>query len=298
MPWYGYALLTALTIALVGILQKKTLQNEHSTEYFMVFSVIKTGLFLLFVHAIDWNVTTQQLGLLLLTGCLAGFAFFFVTKALRRLDLSIVSPVLTLDSALGSVIAFLVLGERLSGGQAFGLGLMVIGTYTLEFHRHAASGSRDSRLGRLIEPFQNLWRTPGGIYALLAMIFFALSGVVDRSVLTTVSSTTYLAYVLPTIAVLSIIIFVRKPSALQILRPGSRTLMWAIALTAGVHLLSNVTQTRATGLMAIGLVLAVKRLSTLIDVVLSGRLFHERGLRQKMAASVIMLIGLFFVVRP
>lgn len=296
MTWYGYALLTALAIALVGILQKKTLQNTHSSEYFMVFSVLKVGLFFLFARSVPWTVTSSQVFLLILTGSLAGLAFYFVTKALRRLDLSIVSPVLTVDSGISSLVALVVLHEVLSTQQFLGLFFLIVGTYVLELHHHDPSLAPTSRWHRIFSPFRDLWRTPGGIYAILATLCFALSGVVDRVVLRQITTVTYLAYVLPTIAVIAIVVFTSRKSRLSILRQGSRIVFWPILITAGIHLLSNVTQAKATALMAIGLVLALKRLSTLIDVVLSGRLFHEQHLRQKMLASIIMLIGVFLVV--
>ncbi len=298
MPWYGYALLTALSIALVGVLQKKTLQNEHSAEYFMVFSLLKVGLFFLFARSINWTVTDKQFGLLVLTGLLAGLAFYFVTKALRRLDLSVVAPVLALDSGLGSLIALVLLRETLSGSQLFGLALLLVGTYVLELRHQPPGWWRDAthHLGRLLDPFRQLWGSPGGIFALLSMSCFALSGVVDRAILRHLSATTYLAYVLPTIAAVSLVVFGLTKTKLTILRVGSRTLFWSIILTAGLHLVSNITQAKATALIAVGLVLALKRLSSLIDVLLSGRLFHEHGMPQKILASLIILVGVFFVV--
>lgn len=296
MAWYGYALLTALTIALVGILQKRTLQNAHSSEYFMIFSVMKVLLFFFFAKSIAWTVDAPELSWLLLTGVFSGLGFYFVTKALRRLDLSIVAPVLTLDSGVSSLIALIVLHEVLSGRQFLGLFLLVAGTYILELHRQQPSLNVLSRLSRLASPFRDLWHSPGGVFAILATLCFAMSGVVDRVVLRSVTTTTYLAYVLPTIAIMSIIIFASRQGRLEILRRGSRVMLWPILITAALHLLSNVTQAKATALMAIGLVLAMKRLSTLIDVVFSGKLFHEQHLRQKLVASLIMLIGVFFVV--
>lgn len=299
MPWYGYALITALAIALVGLMQKKTLQNEHSSEYVMVFSVLKLMVFFGVVRtAVTWTVTSQQFGLLILTGTLAGIAFYCISKALRRLDLSVVAPILALDSGLSSIIALIILHETLTGGQTLGLSLLLFGTYVLELHRFPEGWWKKTTLNPwlIFEPFVRLAKSPGGGFALLGLLFYAGSGVVDRAVLQQVSTTTYLAYVLPTIAVVSICIFVATKTKLTILRPGSRIMLLPIFLAASVHLVSNVTQAQATALMAVGLVLAVKRLSSLIDVLLSGKLFHEHAIAQKAIASSIMLIGLYFVV--
>src|SRR5438105_4872642 len=143
MTWYWYALTAGVTIAAMGLLQKRNLQQEHSTEYVTVFSSFKLLLFLLiFGHALSWAVTRSQFIWLILDGSSSAIAFFMIAKAMRRLELSTVVPVLSLEPGLVAIMAALVLREFIRGGQAFGLGLLVLGTYVLELQRHSAGSSR------------------------------------------------------------------------------------------------------------------------------------------------------------
>jgi len=47
MPWYGFALITAVAISIIGLLQKRTLQREHSIEFVTLLMMAKLIMFLL-----------------------------------------------------------------------------------------------------------------------------------------------------------------------------------------------------------------------------------------------------------
>ena len=300
MAWYGYALLSALAIATVGLLQKKTLQHQHTAEYVAIFGIIKVLIFFSVTQsAIQWTVPNTILIWLLIDGLVGATAFFMVAKATRLLELSTAMPILSLDPGLVALLALVFLGERITGTQLIGLGLMLIGTYILEL-RHYPAGwwtKANFRPGMLFDPFRELAKGRGGHFAILGLIFFSISGVIDRFVLQHVTPTTYLAYILPTMAVVYILFFLRAKQPLEILRPGRGYVIFIIILIAALHLGSNFAQAKAVSLAAVGLVIAVKRLSVLIDVIVGGKFFHEHNLMQKAVASTIMLAGVYFIVR-
>lgn len=301
MAWYVYALISAVCIATVGLLEKKTLQRERSSEYVTVFSVIKLGLFLaFFFSAINWSVTSHHLTWLIIDGAIGAMAFWLVAKAMRRMEISSAVPLLSLDPGLTAVLAFLFLGERLTPAHILGLGFLVVGTYVLELHRsHDDTKSIVANRWRtMVSPLTRIWRQPGGIYIISALLLFSLSSTLDRYLLLQVQTNTYIAYTLIVSTAIFLVLFLRSRQSLQILRPGRGYLLFFIFLAAALHLTSNIAQANAVSIMAVGLVIAVKRLSVLIDVILGGRFFHERHLPQKIAATAIMLVGVYFVVRP
>lgn len=301
MSWYGLALISAFCIAAVGILEKKTLQREHSEEYVAVFTLIKLGLFLLFFSTtIVWTVTSQQLVILLVDGTIGALAFLAVAKAMKRMELSSAAPLLSLDPGLTAILAFMFLGEHLGASQILGLLLLVAGTYALEVHRgHGDVGQPTTNQFRsLLYPFRSMWWRSGGQFILLGLLLFSVSSTIDRYMLLQVPVTTYVGYTLIANTVIFLTLLIRQRRPLQILRPGKGYILFFITLAAVLHLVSTVSQAKAVGLAAIGLVIAVKRLSVLIDVIIGGRFFHEHHLPQKIAATVLMLAGLFFVVRP
>lgn len=300
MPWYSYALISAAGIALVGLLEKKTLQREHSSEYVAVFSIMKLALFLLFFSSsVIWTVSSSNFIWLVIDGAIGALAFFMVAKAIRRMEISSAVPILALDPGLTAILAFFFLGERLNGTHIVGLFFLVIGTYILELHRsHDQLGHPLTNIRTMISPLTNVWRQTGGGYILAGLVLFSVASTLDRFVLTRVPTTTYVGYTLIVNTVIFLILLVRSRNPLQLLRPGRGYLLFFITIAAAAHLISNLSQAKAVSIAAVGLVIGVKRLSVLIDVILGGKYFHERHLPQKIVATLIMLVGLFFVVRP
>lgn len=292
MPWYGFAIISALSIAAVGLLQKKTLEREHSFEYATVFTFAKLVIFaLLFGGTTSWAVTTGDALGMFASGTTVALAFISTTKAMRRLELSTVMPVLSLEPALVAVLALLALGETITIGQSIGLVLTLLGTYILELRRHTEEPHH------FVLPFRRLLSDRGGKFALWGLLFFAVSSVLDRYLLRHINVFTYLGYTtLATLVVFCLMWFVseEKPELFQRER---RWLLLVIVAIAALHLTSNLAQAKAVSLAAVGLVIAIKRTSSLIDVVLGGRFFHERHLVQKTLASIIILVGVYFIVQ-
>lgn len=301
MPWFGYALIAAVCIATVGLLEKKVLQREHSVEYVAVFSIIKLGLFLLFLSStIDWTVSTTELVVLIIDGSIGAMAFYMIAKAMRRMELSSAVPLLSLDPGLTAILAWLFLGEHLTMTHIFGLALLVLGAYTLEVHRrHGDLGQQvGSRLWNILSPLRGVWWKGGGRFIIAGLFLMAVSSTIDRYLLLRIPATTYVGYTLIVNTVIFLALFLRSRQPLQLLKPGRGYLLFFITVAAALHIVSTMSQAKAVGLAAVGLVIAVKRLAVLIDVVIGGRFLHEHHLPQKIFASAIMLAGLAFVVQP
>lgn len=299
MPWYGFALTSAAAIALVGLLEKKTLQKEHSLQYVAMFSLVKLGLFLLvFGRTVEWTISIPQGLLMLVDSVIGAGAFFMITKAIRRLELSTVMPLLSLDAGLTAILAWIFLGEYLNFGQFGGLTLLVLGAYLLELRHFSRDWWRQVKLQprAIFRPLTKIWREPGGKYAVIGVILFSTSSVMDRSLLQQISVTTFLGYAFTIQGLIFFVAWLRRKKSLP--RPAGIKSIWLlIVLAAGLHLLSNYAQAQAVGLAAVGLVVAVKRLATLFDVIIGGTYFHEHFLPQKIAATIFMLVGVYFIVR-
>jgi drug/metabolite transporter (DMT)-like permease len=293
MAWYAYAIISALAIATVGLLQKKTLQREHSFEYVTIFSLAKLGIFLLvFGASTVWAVSTNDLLLLIVSGVVNGLAFVSITKAMRRMELSTVMPVLSVEPAIVALLAFMTLGERLNMTQVIGLGLTLLGTYILELRRHTDEPHH------LAIPFQRLLRDRGGRFALWGLVFFSVASILDRYLLQHVPIFTYMGYMLLSSTMVFVLMWFVSEEKPELFQTGRRWLIPMIILIAILHLGSNLAQAKAVSLAAVGLVIAIKRTAALIDIVVGGRFFHERHLVQKTLASIIILVGVYFIVQP
>ena len=292
MPWYGYAIISALTIAAVGLLQKKTLERQHSIEYATIFSLTKLVVFAaLFGSTTSWAASSGDILMMLVAGAIYALAFLSIAKAMRRLELSTVMPVLSLEPALVALLALITLSETVSIGQAIGLGLTLLGTYILELRRHTEEPHHFAL------PFRRLFNDRGGRFALWGLVFFTVSSILDRYMLQRIDVFTYMGYILVTTTAIYALMWFVSDEKSGLLKSGQRWLIPMIVVIAVLHLISNITQAKAVSLSAVGLVIAIKRSATLIDVILGGRFFHERHLVQKTLASIIILLGVYFIVR-
>jgi len=291
-----FALLNAVAIAALGLVQKKALLKEHSLEFATLSTLARTILFFgLFGWQITWVVSSGILGGLLLTSMISGLGFFFLTKALRRQDLSVVLPIVNLDAAVAALLALLILGETLAVHHFLGLALLILGTYALHVAEHPKASFT---LKHFVNPFRALWQEPGGHYAFLGMIFLAISAVLDRFLLRDISWQTYLGYTLPFTSAFFLLLSALHRHTFDVWRKNWRQLWWGIGLAAIFFLTANIAYAIALSLTSVAFVVAIKRSASVIDVLASGKIFHEQAVWQKSLATIIMLLGIVFILLP
>ncbi len=299
MQWYGYALLSAALISLVSIIQKRALRQEHSLQYVTIFNILKFFVFLLlFSPSLSLNVSSGQFFLACLSGIIGAVGLLSVARALRVLDISVVLPMLALDPALVAVLAFLLLGERITGFGALGISLVLIGTFVLEIHKTHEDRWRDMMRSpkMLVRPFIAIGKGRGGASIVIALAAYAFSSILDRFLLKQVSVPTYLFYNYLAGTALYLLLLISTRQKMDLFGSNKNFLFPLVVLAAVLNVFANVAQAQAVSLAAVGLVIAVKRVSVLIDVALGGRLFHEHHLPQRLLASAIILFGIYLIV--
>lgn len=298
MPWYGYALLAALCIAVVGIIQKRILREEHSLEYVTLFSTIRLLLVLIiFGSQIKWAINFHQAGLLLGGAGFGAVAFFLTIKALRRFEYSTITPIMALEPGIVAILGVATLGELFSPGKWLGVGLLTLGAYLITLFSEPRDWKQVIRgPGHFTAPIIDALRRPGGWYIWVALASYSISALFARRVLSEVSIPTYLFYdilILTVVYVTATLIQKRRVTAFAF---GRRHLVAVIIVIAFIHLLNGWFQSVALTMAPVALVVALKRTSTLLDVTIGGRLFHEHHLWQKLAAAGIIIAGTLMIV--
>lgn len=299
MPWYGYALLAGVCITLIGILQKRILKKEHSLEYVTVFSVIRLIFVLaVFSRHIDWTITVGQAGLLIAGAGFGSMAFLLTIKAIRRFEYSTITPIMALEPGLVAMLAVASLGESFAPWQWAGLALITLGAYGITLFNE----NRDWRQvlrgpGHVTAPIIDALRRPGGWYIWVALASFSISALFARRVLTEVTPATYLFYDILILALIYVGMMVVRQERISIHTIDWRVTLFIIPLISAIHLLNSWLSSVALTLAPVGLVIAMKRTSTLFDIVVGGRLFHEHRLRGKLLATLLILLGTLLIVQ-
>lgn len=132
MPWYFYALLSALAAAVTAILAKLGVEGVPST----VATAIRTVVVLVLAWAVVLvsgdqsalpNVSRRTLVFLVLSGVATAVSWLAYFRALQVAPASLVAPVDKLSLPLTILLASLVLRESVTVQQLAGVALMVIG---------------------------------------------------------------------------------------------------------------------------------------------------------------------------
>lgn len=289
MSWISYAFLCALLLSASSIIEKRVLTKVHSVDYSAALAVLNLIFTIPFFFLVDFSRVNGFLLLLMFTsGFLATASFFLVARGTRHLDISTVSPLLSLSPGATSILAFFVLGENLSLYQIIGIALMIVGSYFLTI---------DPSIG-VLKSFRVFTRSYYVHIILLSLLFYSISGLFDRAILHSFSTAIpiYIFFLHFFIAVLFVCFAWYSGSGpkkiLQAMRVGGPDIVFGSLFTVGFVFF----QMKALQLASVGLVSAVKRSSSFFTTLIGGELFHERNLKRKLIASAVIIVGTIFIV--
>jgi drug/metabolite transporter (DMT)-like permease len=287
MTWFIYAIISSFCASLATILEKKVLQKEHTSVFSASLSVVAALTTLPFLFVYNPRIPLEALSFMIVASILATIAFVEVTKGIRHLEISSSAPLFLLSPLITTVLAFIFLGETLTRLQLFGMLLLLIGAYVLQT--------------RSVTDFKDFWsHITGDIYVKLILIGLALYGVtslIDRIVLHRyqIEPLVYVAYLQLFIAINFIILTYVQRKSLQSIAQSFRDSGAGIVLVAFLTTGYRVAQSMATALAYVGLVIAIKRSSSLFTTIIGGEIFHEKDLFRKTIACMIMIVGVVCV---
>lgn len=290
MSWIVFALLAAVFTSASALFEKKTLQKTHAASFVADLSVINFFIALiLFAPLSDFSQVNLNILLLVGFACLLGaVGFLFITKAMRHMEVSTVSPMLTLEPGLVALFALFLLGEKLAANQWLGIVILVIGTLLLE-----TAAIKEYR-GEL----KKLFFSPHTRYLYFAVLIYSLTSIFDRLVLSRlgISVPTYTLLIHTFQAAIFIGLIMFKYGGLADIFGTFKKFGFLIFAISLFTVLYRFFQMQAVALASIGLVIAIKRTSSLFTTIIGGEIWHEHNLGKKIIACVIMVIGAVLVV--
>jgi len=285
MEWYFFATLAALLTAVFTIIEKKTLMKEHAMEFSTVLAIFNFLIALVLLPYVNFDFPIKTLGLMYLASVFGSIAFLFVAKAVRHMDVSIVSPLMTFSPAIVVVLAFFILGEKVTSLQLFGILLLIIGSYVLEAENHGTK-----------KIFTKTFKSNYFYYIFLALILYGFCSIFDKFILRTISPLTYIPIVQFFIAINFIILICIFHNGFEGIKHGIRSagkwIFFVAILVTGYRL----AYAQAVSMTYVSLVIPIKRMSAFFVTIVGGKVFHEKNLTQRILACVIMLAGVFLVI--
>lgn len=279
MGWLPLALLAALSEGIRDVLFKRGLRE---LDEYVVGAVAKGLAFVFLLPALVVGgvppLAPAFWGALLACGALNVGAFVLYLRALRISELSLTVPLVTLTPLFLLVVAPVVLGELPGPSGLAGIALLVAGAYLLRFDTR--------RLGPLA-PFRALLRERGPRLMLLVAFLYAVTASLDKIGVRHSSPVVWPAAV-ELFGALALL-----PAALR--RAGGPARLLAIAgrlaPIGALGALAGLFQMSAVRLTLVAYVIALKRLSAAVGVIAGHFLFGERGFRERLAGTLLMVLG-------
>lgn len=270
-------------------MQKKALFNLHAMEFSSSLAITNLVLSLPLFFFVDVSQLSWELVFIMfVVSVLSSTAFLFISKGVRHMEISEASPLFVFAPAITTLIAFILLGERIGVQQLIGIAGLIIGAYILETKSKAS----------LLEPFRVMRKSTYIRFIFFALLLYGFSSVLDRVALTTfaVEPLTYIVVVELFIAIEFFILVNIYYGGIRDIRRSFQKTGWWIALVSVFTILYRWFQMSAVQLAYVGLVVAVKRVATLITTLVGGELFHEHNLLRKTIACIVMIGGVLLVI--
>lgn len=288
IPWYVLALGGALFLALSEVVGKKVMFHEHALEFLTMRSSFMLLLVVTLIPFVEWEALTLPIILFIyVISLMLTAALLYRMKALRHLEVSYVGPLMNLSPLLLLVVAFVFLGERITGMQFLGILAMLIGTYTLQGREH----------GSLLAPLKKMLSSRHVHYLLFAISVLSLTGVLEKYTITFlgVPPLTHLFVVWLCIGANLLVLDWFRFGLEDIRRDARRDAPWVFS-SAALFFLSVVFGLLSIAAAPVSLVIPLRRTSALFSITIGGRLFHERNLMRKLVAAGLMVLGTALII--
>jgi drug/metabolite transporter (DMT)-like permease len=299
LPWYAYALISAGLVGVKSVLQKAELKKEHSLDYTVAFSLVAMIVTLFLWPWVKWDSITWSSAAYVYAAALFGsVAIWLGTKALRHLELSLVSPQTVLSTLFTLVFAHFFLQDTLSYGQMWGAAILVVGGALLAkgafTPAHHWGWLAVGRVGDLFKQKTELFYE---ILLLGSMVLMGLAGVFDKFSLARLDAVTFIFLVSIFLFVNHFILYLLVMGDVRQIPGRVDHLGWLLVGIAVIATVSRLAYSQALSMTELSLVTSIKHSAILITTLIGGSLFKEKDVGFRVLISLVMIIGVWLLVR-
>ena len=216
-------------------------------------------------------------------------ATFLYVLAHKYGDMSLVNPLLSITPIIVLLIAPFVVHQEASLGGMLGVGLIVVGAYALNF---------DSRKAGFFEPVKMLFRNKGASCMMATATIWGITTVIDAIGVQSAKGNGLQSGIswaffnnLSTILVLTP--FVAKEAIAAFGEPSKLKKIAPAGLFSGAM---DACQMVAMTMLLAAYVNAIKRFSMVLSVIVGAVFFKEKGIKERLVGSLIMLAGVVMIV--
>lgn len=276
---------TAISEALKDITSKYNL--HHIDEYTAAFSMhlVQSLLLVPLVLYLGFEeMSPRFLWALLASSLLQLGVILLYFKAIKRSELSVTVPLITLTPLFMLLTSPIIIGEFPNALGIVGIVLIVVGTYISNI-------SEDPK--KIFAPFVSLVRNQGSRYMLLVAFIWSITANIDK-IGVEETSPIYWAFTKDFVILFYLIPILILKSKRPLLQINNRK--WPLLMVGFFKSTSVVTQMFAIQFILVPYVISIKRASSVFIILFAFFYMNERSnFRNRMIGIVIILIGLFVI---
>jgi uncharacterized membrane protein len=284
--WLVYSLACAFSDALANLFNKQLVtkkQDPVSVSYFIHGAGALSFIVLALLQSKKiFEVSPTLLLWIVLTAASAAAAGVIILVALKKGDLSLLSPIQTVTPLMVLVISIFFLAESPGPVGLAGIALVVLGGIYLDKNPHE----------KLSTIMKRIVTYKPALLAVLAAALYALAAVFDKGGLQLTSAGLWALYVYSFIFIfLTPVVIYKKGKGLKNLGKNKALLSLSAVFSVGaVYLQLLAIQTKY-----VSYVLSIKRLSSLIAVLLAHYVLKEKRALFRLRGAIIMVIGAILI---
>jgi len=282
--WIILTLASAFFFSIRLIAEKRAVKDENTLDFLYTYTVVKFILLLPLIFVVGFAPINVIIASTL--GAVVTLVMFYIMfRVLKQIEVSTLAPLLNLTPLFALFMAFIILGEFPGPIQLLGVGFTILGVYVLIV-----------KSPKNLLQLHHKMKSKYIILAVIVAFMFGFGGILLRynmRYVTWIESYFYLALI-QTIGIVIMQALLRNITNIKatIKRSGKFVLIAAI-ITMTTNMLSTYALSFPGALVA--LVIPIRRTSTLFTVILAGKFFKEGDMARKIAASILMLIGVFII---
>lgn len=288
MMWILLTIGSALLYSLAAVTEKKVLFKEHALQFLVTLSFTASVIMLLFLPKINFSLSYLEFLMLYTKSILLALASVLIFKTYRHMEISAVEPLKNLSPLFLAIIAYFIIGEKISFLNFIGIFILIIGAYIIQVDHSWTHVIKN------LSVFKNRHIDK----LIIALVLLSFCAILDKTLIKTVDVFTVMFFTRWMIFINTFLVFSYKYNGYHgVWHSIQRNHFW-IVLVVILQLSSSFLFFKAIAIpgVMISLVIPIKRLSTLFTTIIGGEIFHDHGLKTRIIGCVIAILGVILVV--
>ncbi len=276
-------------LGLNDILIRKVLRSGKVNEQFLLAGnyLVSSVIFALVTLIVGRpQIQSGFWSALAVTVVLNTFAQWAWYAAFKKEEASLISPLRLLTPPLVIITGFLILGEHTSLIGIFGILTTVLGLWIL-----IRSESKFQRIS-----LTEIVKKPGVLLGFYGAVSFAISFPFDKKIVVTSSALFALTLAFLAVGLINAMIFIFSNFRSREVFSSAGVSRPALLMIPLVQFCSAFLSYAALNYSLAAYAASVKRLWSLWAVILSGKFLGERHIKEKLIATLIMIVGILVTV--